>query len=69
MTETHVAYETDILRHTYELLKTNSYNSINIPHSDVFYVRAAIIERYGECLYSLDELESIMMEFDWTPSY
>jgi len=38
---------------------------LHIPHSDVFYVRAAVEAKYGK-RFSLKHVETIMKEEGWT---
>lgn len=49
----------------YDCLRTNgNLDSIHIPHSDVFYVREALEERF-KCPLSLEQVEEYMKEVGW----
>jgi hypothetical protein len=49
----------------YCLESGNSLDSIHIPHSDVFFVREALEDRFG-CELSLEQVEEYMKEAGWT---
>jgi len=54
------------LQYLYKKIRNNDTN-INLPHSDVYYVRAACEARYGRS-FSLAHVEKIMREEGWTDS-
>ena len=43
----------------YEAIRTNTLEKLHIPHSDVFYVRAAVEAKYGK-KFSLKHVEDSM---------
>tara|TARA_E500000305_G_C3913650_1_gene184582 strand:+ start:286 stop:459 length:174 start_codon:yes stop_codon:yes gene_type:complete len=45
----------------YHAINTNTLHKLHIPHSSVFYVRAAIEARTGE-RFTLEHVERIMKE-------
>ena len=51
----------NVLEAFYNAIRTNTLHTINIPHSSVFYVRAAVEARTG-VRYTLAHVESIMKE-------
>lgn len=59
-------YNDDVLRAFYEMFLAETLEDLYIPHSDVFYLRAAIEHRTGKpCPYSLEELERAMIAEGW----
>lgn len=56
-----------LLEKLYRCIHNNvPLESVGIPHSDVFYVRAALEERF-KCDLSLEQVEEYMRsETDWT---
>jgi|TARA_E500000318_G_scaffold5340_1_gene5507 hypothetical protein len=58
-------YTDDVLTSFYDAIRTNSVERLHIPHSDVFYVRAAVEAKYGK-RFSLKHVETIMKEEGWT---
>ena len=56
--------EDNILREFYEALKNKTFRNLHIPHSDVFYVRAALEDATG-IRYSLAHVEKSMMLEGW----
>ena len=50
-----------ILEGFYEAVQKNRLDRVHIPHSDVFYVRAAIEDRSG-IRYSLERIETAMQQ-------
>lgn len=52
------------LEYLYKKIRNNDTN-INLPHSDVYYVRAACEARYNR-KFSLAHVEKIMREEGWT---
>ena len=51
----------NVLEAFYNAIRTNTLHTINIPHSSVFYVCAAVEARTG-IRYTLAHVESIMKE-------
>jgi hypothetical protein len=51
----------NVLEAFYNAIRTNTLHTINIPHSSVFYVRAAVEAKTG-IRYTLAHVESIMKE-------
>ena len=51
----------NVLEAFYRAIRTNTLHTINIPHSSVFYVRAAVEAKTG-IRYTLAHVESIMKE-------
>ena len=49
----------NILEAFYDAIRTNKLNKLHIPHSSVFYVRAAI-EAYTGVRYTLKHVETAM---------
>ena len=58
-------YTDDVITCFYEAVRTNTLDKLHIPHSDVFYARAAIEARYGK-RYSLKRVEDAMRAEGWT---
>ena len=48
----------------YDSLRTKAYRYLHVPHSKVFYVRAALEKRTG-IRYSLEETETAMVAEGW----
>ena len=57
-------YTDNVLNAFYNAIRTNSLDRLHIPHSDVFYVRAAIESRSG-IKYTLQHIESAMKAEGW----
>ena len=55
----------NILDSFYDAIRTNSLDRLHIPHSDVFYVRAAVEARYGR-KFTLKHVEDSMRAEGWT---
>ena len=53
-----------VLRDFYDAIKKDRLDRVHIPHSDVFYVRAAIKSRTG-VQYSLEKIETAMKKEGW----
>ncbi len=51
----------NMLEAFYHAINTNTLHKLHIPHSSVFYVRAAIEARTGE-RFTLEHVERIMKE-------
>ena len=49
----------NVLEAFYEAIRTNTLHKIHIPHSSVFYVRAALEARTGE-RFTLERVENAM---------
>ena len=58
-------YTDDILVAFYEAIRTNTLDKLHIPHSDVFYVRAAVEAHYGR-KFTLKHVEEAMRAEGWT---
>ena len=56
--------ENSILTEFYEALKNKTFRNLHIPHSDVFFVRAALENATG-VRYSLAHVEKSMMLEGW----
>ena len=55
-----------LIEAVYDCLRNNiSLESVHIPHSDVFFVREALEDRFGRSL-SLAQVEEYMKEAGWT---
>ena len=52
-------YTDNVLDAFYDAIRNNKLNSLHIPHSSVFYVRAAIEAKTGE-RYTLKHVENAM---------
>lgn len=57
-------HKEDVLVEFYEALKNKTLKYLHIPHSDVFYVRAAIEEATG-VRYTLEHVEKSMLLEGW----
>ena len=58
-------YTDNVLDAFYDAIRTNSLDRLHIPHSDVFYVRAAVQARYGR-KFTLKHVEDSMRAEGWT---
>ena len=58
-------YTDNVLDAFYDAIRTNSLDRLHIPHSDVFYVRAAVEARYGR-KFTLKHVEESMSAEGWT---
>ena len=56
--------DNSVLKEFYEAVKENRLDKIHIPHSDVFFVRAAIEKRSG-IKYPLKQIETAMKQEGW----
>lgn len=62
----HIKSREGLLEILYHCLERNdSLDSIHIPHSDVFFVREALEERF-DCELTLDQVEEYMREAGWS---
>jgi|TARA_R110000822_G_scaffold30716_1_gene89278 hypothetical protein len=57
-------YTETVLESFYDSLRNKSYRYLHVPHSKVFYVRAALEKRTG-IRYSLEEIETAMVAEGW----
>ena len=53
-----------VLRDFYDAIKKDRLDRIHIPHSEVFYGRAAIKYRTG-IIYTLEQIETAMKQEGW----
>ena len=58
-------YTDNLLDAFYDAIRTNTLDRLHIPHSDVFYVRAAVEARYGR-KFTLKHVEDAMSAEGWT---
>lgn len=58
-----------LIERMYECLETGvSLSTIHFPHSDVFFVREALENRFN-CELTLEQTEEYMKEAGWTDGY
>ena len=57
-------YTDNVLEEFYEAIRTNTLDRLHIPHSDVFYVRAAVEAHYGRT-FTLKHVEDAMKAEGW----
>ena len=57
-------YTDNVLEEFYEAIRTNTLDRLHIPHSDVFYVRAAVEAHYGRT-FTLKHVEDAMRAEGW----
>ena len=57
-------YTDNVLHYFYEGIRNNTLHKLHIPHSDVFYTRAAIEARYGK-RFTLKRVEDAMRAEGW----
>tara|TARA_R100001377_G_C3168003_1_gene101988 strand:- start:318 stop:602 length:285 start_codon:yes stop_codon:yes gene_type:complete len=55
----------NVLDAFYEAIRTNSLGRLHIPHSDVFYVKAAVEAHYGRP-FTLQHVEEAMLAEGWS---
>ena len=60
-------YTDNVIEEFYNAVINNNLNKLHIPHSDVFYVRAAVEARYGRS-FTLKEVEDAMIAEGWSES-
>ena len=60
-------YTDNVLEKLYNAIRTNTLHKLHIPHSDVYYVRAAIQARYNK-KFSLEHVENAMKAEGWKDS-
>ena len=57
-------YTDNVLESFYDAIKNNTLDKLHIPHSDVFYVRAAVEAYYGRS-FTLKHVEDAMKAEGW----
>ena len=60
-------YTDNVIEAFYDAVLNNRLDKLHIPHSDVFYVRAAVEAHYGRS-FTLEHVESAMRAEGWTDS-
>ena len=60
-------YTDNVIEAFYDAVLNNRLDKLHIPHSDVFYVRAAVQAHYGRS-FTLEHVESAMRAEGWTDS-
>ena len=60
-------YTDNVIEEFYNAVINNNLNKLHIPHSDVFYVRAAVEAHYGRA-FTLKEVEDAMIAEGWSES-
>ena len=58
-------YTDNVIEEFYSHLANNTLKDLHIPHSDVFYVRAAVEAHYGRS-FTLKEVEDAMIAEGWS---
>ena len=58
-------YTDNVIEEFYNAVINNNLEKLHIPHSDVFYVRAAVEAHYGRS-FSLKEVEDAMIAEGWS---
>ena len=58
-------YTDNVIESFYDAIRNNSLDRLHIPHSDVYYVRAACEARYGR-KFTLKHVEEAMRAEGWT---
>ena len=58
-------YTDNVIEAFYDAIRNNSLDRLHIPHSDVFYVRAAVEAHYGRS-FTLKHVEESMRAEGWT---
>ena len=58
-------YTDNVIESFYDAVINNNLEKLHIPHSDVFYVRAAVEAHYGRS-FSLKEVEDAMIAEGWS---
>jgi hypothetical protein len=58
-------YTDNVIENFYAAVTNNSLHKLHIPHSDVFYVRAAVEAHYGR-KFTLKHVEEAMRAEGWT---
>lgn len=57
-------YADNVLESFYRAVRNNKLHKLHIPHSDVYYVRAAVEARSGQKV-TLKHTEKVMKEMGW----
>ena len=60
-------YTDNVIESFYDAIRNNTLHKLHIPHSDVFYVRAAVEAHYGRS-FTLKEVEDAMIAEGWSES-
>ena len=60
-------YTDNVIEEFYKAIINNNLDKLHIPHSDVFYVRAAVEAHYGRP-FTLKHVEDAMRAEGWTDS-
>ena len=60
-------YTDNVIEEFYNAVINNNLNKLHIPHSVVFYVRAAVEAHYGRS-FTLKEVEDAMIAEGWSES-
>ena len=58
-------YTDNVIEAFYNAVIDNNLDKLHIPHSDVFYVRAAVEAHYGRS-FTLKEVEDAMIAEGWS---
>lgn len=58
-------YTDNVIEAFYDAVVNNNLDKLHIPHSDVFYVRAAVEAHYGKS-FTLEEVENAMIAEGWS---
>ena len=58
-------YTDNVIEAFYNAVINNNLDKLHIPHSDVFYVRAAVEAHYGRS-FTLKEVEDVMIAEGWS---
>jgi hypothetical protein len=61
-------YKENVLEAFYQAVVDDTLDQLHIPHSDVFYVRAAVEAHYGRS-FTLQHVEEAMRAEGWTDGY
>jgi len=57
-------YTDNVIEKLYSAIRNNSMHKLHIPHSDVYYVRAAVEAHYGRS-FTLEHVERAMKAEGW----
>ena len=60
-------YTNNVLQRFYDAVRRDKLHRLHIPHSDVYYVRAAVEAHYGRS-FSLKHVENAMKAEGWKDS-
>jgi hypothetical protein len=61
-------YKENVLEAFYQAVVDDTLDQLHIPHSEVFYVRAAVEAHYGRS-FTLQHVEEAMRAEGWTDGY